>query len=647
MAETGRAVTAVGDEPPRSTGGAETGPVRASPGRRVVEVLLVLLAALLAVYQTRERDFWFHLAAGRSIVEHGLPATERWCRAAFGQWPWLGEWLYHVALYGVRELWGDAGVGLWRAIWSGLAMALVLALARLNRVGIGTVALLTPLTLAIVRSRMAARPEQVSMALLLLFLFVFEHARRTGRDRTAWLAPVQVVWANLHPSWILGPLVGGAYALLGVWSRAAGARRLTLRPALIALALYAAGGLTPQPLDTLSLRLVRDVRADPMMLTIEELRSWNWAEDRTEAFTAFVALAVVAAALGGVRAWRASPPLVLSGILGLAAGLASLRFRALGTLVALPSIGAALRGAVPDRAGASAGPGRSAVARAAAILPGVLAAVAAVAGVVWLVADAKYYPPGAAPLYDSVPVRAVALADSLGLDGPVLNTTEYGGYILWARGERHVPIQDTRHLGSAEFRSRFVRARLDPAALDTLLHDWDFTYAVLEPPMDPLDRLAGMLFRRPDWALIFVDAAGLLYVRRHRYPALAAARAYRLLSPDYTDLGVLATRAQTDTALGRALEAELERARAESGRDARASLWLGLLALSRGQARQALDRFDRVERLAPVTPGLALRQALAHELLGDVAGARRAYLRALRDTADAGLARSALQRLGR
>ena len=50
----------------------------ASRGRRVVEVLLVLAAALLAVYRTRERDFWFHLAAGRSIVEHGLPTTERW-----------------------------------------------------------------------------------------------------------------------------------------------------------------------------------------------------------------------------------------------------------------------------------------------------------------------------------------------------------------------------------------------------------------------------------------------------------------------------------------------------------------------------------------------------------------------------------------
>jgi tetratricopeptide (TPR) repeat protein len=241
----------------------------------------------------------------------------------------------------------------------------------------------------------------------------------------------------------------------------------------------------------------------------------------------------------------------------------------------------------------------------------------------------------------------VALADSLGLEGPVLNTTEYGGYILWVRGERHLPIQDTRHLGSNEFRSRFVRARLDPAALDSLLADWGFTHAILEPPMDPLDHLAGQLFRRPDWALVFADDAGLLYVRRDRYPAVSAARTYRFLDPDYAGLGAVAMRAQQDTALARGLTLELERARRESAWNARASLWLGLLALSRGQPRDALVQFDRVERLAPVTPGLALRQALAHEQLGDVAGARRAYRRALRDTTDAVAARAALDRLGR
>jgi tetratricopeptide (TPR) repeat protein len=615
----------------------------ASRDRWAVEALLVLAAALLAVYRTRERDFWFHLAAGRSIVEHGLPATERWCLAAFGQWPWLGEWLYHVALFAVRGAGGDLGVALWRAAWSGLALALALALARAVRADLWAVALLSPLVLAVARSRLAARPEQVSVALVLLFLLAFERARRGGRDRTAWLLPVGIAWANLHPGWFLGPLIAALHAAFAALDRAN--RRRALRWGLLALALYAAGAVTPRPLDTLSLRLVRDVGADPMVGTIEELRPWQWPEDRTQPYTGLVLLALAGAALGARRAWRASGPLTLATLAGLGAGCLSYRFRALGAVAALPLLATALAPAWPWTSSLRGG---SDVARdfARRLAPAVLV-LAALAGGAWLLADAKYFPPGVTPLYDSVPMRAVALADSLGLDGPVLDTPWYGGYILWARGERHLPLQDTRNLGSAAFRSRFVRARLDPAALDSLIAEWGFTHAVLEPPMDPLDQLARQLFHRPDWALVFADDAGLLFVRRDLYPAIAAARAYRLMTPDYSELGALAARALADPELRRGLVAELERARRESPWDARASLWLGLMALAGGQPHEALAHFDRVERLAPVTPGLALRQGLAYEQVGDAAGARRAYRRALRDTADAADARAALGRLGR
>ena len=613
----------------------------ASRGRRVAEALLVLAAALLAVYRAREDDFWFHLAAGRSIVEHGIPATERWCLAALGQWPWLGEWLYHVALYAVRTCGGDVGVALWRAAWSGLALALALALVRVLRADLRAAALVAPLVLAVVRARLTARPEQVTVALVLLFLLAFESARRGGRDRTAWLLPVGIAWANLHPGWVLGPLVAALHAAFSALDRSNRGR--ALRWALLAVALYAAGAVTPRPLDTLSLRLVRDAGADPMVGTIEELRPWQWPEDRTQPYTGLALLGLAAAALGARRAWRASGPLTLVTLAGLAAGAASYRFRALGAIVALPLLASALGSTRPGATGPRAGKAARGAARRLAPAALVLAALA---GGAWLVQEAKYFPPGVTPIYDAVPVRAVALADSLGLDGPVLDTPWYGGYILWVRGESHLPLQDARNLGSAALRSRLVRARLDPAALDSLLADWRFSHAILEPPGNPLDHLAGQLFHRPDWALVFADDAGLLFVRRDLYPAAAAARGYRLMSPDYAELGVMATRAQSDSALGRELTAELERASRESPWNARASLWLGLLALADGRPREALRHLDHVERLAPVTPGLALRQGLAHERLKDAEGARRAYRRALRDTADAAEARAALERLG-
>ncbi len=636
----------------RREGGAASAPPVPHTGRAwpAFAAILVVVAALLALYRTREGDYWFHLAAGRDILRHGLPHAERWCLAAWGQWPWLGEWLYHVALYATRALGGDWGVGLWRAAWSALAVGLALALARRTstagdaHAGPGAAALVTLLVLATIRERLVARPEQVTVGLLLLFLLVFERARRAAPDRTPWLVPVQILWANLHPGWILGPLVALLYAGAQAFARGA-ARGRAWRWALLALGLYAAGGVTPRPLDTLSLRLMRDVRADPMMATIDELRPWRWAEDRTRPYTALLALAAAAAVVGGRRAWRASPPLALAARGALAAGVTSLRFRAAGALLALPVIAAAL-----SPAGGRAPQGAPAPARTRPSLAGsariALAVLAAGAGIAWLVADAKYCPPGVGPIMDSVPERAAALADSLHLEGPVLNTPWYGGYLLWARGPQHPPLQDSRFLGSAEFRSRFVRARFDPAAFDSLLSEWPFTHAILEPPMTVGDRLAAQLFHRPEWALVYADDPGLLFVRRDQDSAWVAAHAYHVLSPDYGELSALAARAQSDTALARLLTSELERARAASPWNARASLWLGLLALARGQARIALGYLDHVEAIAPATAGVALRQGYAHELLGETEAARRDYRRALRDTSDAPVARDALSRLG-
>jgi hypothetical protein len=244
-----------------------------------------------------------------------------------------------------------------------------------------------------------------------------------------------------------------------------------------------------------------------------------------------------------------------------------------------------------------------------------------------------------------VPERAVALADSLDLEGAVLNTSWYGGYILWVRGESHPPLVDTRNLGDPSFRMLLRRASNDSAAFDTLLRAWNFTHAIVQPPGQPDDGLAMQLSRRPDWSLIAADDVGMLYVRRGAYPRVAEERGYRWLTPDYQRLGTLAARSMTDPRLERELVAELERARASSPFDSRATFWLGLLDLAHGDARAACDRFGEVERQAPLTPGLALRLGMAREALGDVAGARAAYRRALREPPDAPAARGALERL--
>jgi hypothetical protein len=595
---------------------------------------IALIAALLAVYRSADPDFWFHLAAGRSIVTNGLPRREAWCLAAWGDTPWIPEWIFHVALYLARRWGGDAAIALWRAALAGGAVLLTLRLARVVGGYAWPALLVAPLALAVQRPRMVARGEQWMAVLLLVSLLSFERARRGARDRTAWLLPLQVLWANAHPSWILGPAVAALYAGCEfVQARRAG-RRLdrAWRWALVAAGLIGASALTPDPTITFGepLRLLFDVRGDLMTRSIDELQPWSWGSDRGDPFTAFLGLCLLAGAIGGPRAFRSSPPLLIMAVATLAMALGANRFRPLPTLVAWPVLVVALR---PD------------LARGRGLLAGAAACGAALAGVFFLARDRSGAEPGVSPQWRAFPVEAVALADSLELEGPVLNTFEYGGYILWARGERHPPLVDGRARGSPAFRSRFAHAMSDSAAHDTLLSMWPFTHAIVRPPRAREDYLAVGLSRRPDWALIFADDAASLFVERSRTGALAERLAYRWWTPDYPVLARLCYQARSDSALARSFEAELQRARVESPWHGRASYWLGMLRLTLGRPRETLVLLDEAERIRPTLPGLSLARGIAWGMLGDGAASRGWLERAVREPESALKARELLREM--
>ena len=618
-------------------------------------VALVALAGLAALYRSDDHDYWFHLAAGRSIVEDGLPTRETWCLAARGQAPWLSEWLFHVLLYGLRLLGGDLGVALWRAAWTAGAMAIVVRLVQTLGAGSWSAVLLAPLVLAVSRDRFQPRPEQIFLVLVLFGILRFESARRSGRDGTRWLIPAQALWANLQGSWVFGPVVAWTYALAETWRSPWGAwmarraARRTLAPveetsvatpgpppflrvrnwAALGLVLWAASAVVPLPLETLArpFRFLSDVAVDPLTGSIEELRAWSWTQDRREPFTLLLALSLFAAIVGGRRVWRISPALALlwAGTLGL--GVLGFRFRGLAAWIAFAPLAVALT------------PARPSWLERLRPLP---SALAGAAGAIWL-ATAPQFVFGVAPRMFAVPVRATAFADSVGIDGPVLNTFHYGGYILWARGEQHPPLIDGRGRGSRELRRLFSQAHADPVALDSLLEAWNFTHAIVQPPQHENDRLAINLSRRLEWALVFADDAGLLYVRWSRHPELARARAYRYFTPDFLAMTQMSARSLADSGLRRLLEDELLRARAESPYHSRASMWLGLLALGKREGAAAVKYLEETERLAPATRGLALRQGMAYEMAGDSARARRAYRRALRDPDEAPMAEAMLE----
>src|SRR5712692_5609454 len=78
---------------------------------------LFVLVAIAAVTPIRSYDYFWHLAAGRWIVEHRALPIHDPLTVASAKTPWInGEWLYEVIAYGLRRIDGDQGMSVWNAL---------------------------------------------------------------------------------------------------------------------------------------------------------------------------------------------------------------------------------------------------------------------------------------------------------------------------------------------------------------------------------------------------------------------------------------------------------------------------------------------------------------------------------------------------
>ncbi|MDX6572887.1 MAG: hypothetical protein QOC86_2043, partial [Gaiellales bacterium] len=93
-----------------------------------------LALGLLSLAPLRIRaDTWFDLAAGRDIVEHGLPHSDRLMALTAGR-PWQDQqWLAHLTSYGLFDLGGLPLVSLVDA--GCLVLALSIAIVAAHRAG--------------------------------------------------------------------------------------------------------------------------------------------------------------------------------------------------------------------------------------------------------------------------------------------------------------------------------------------------------------------------------------------------------------------------------------------------------------------------------------------------------------------------------
>lgn len=213
---------------------------------RAPSLYAIGLAAILAGIFFRsltvpiDPDLWWHLSTGSAILEQGaVPDRDSMSFTFHGQ-PWVAQsWLADVATelgYRCGGLWL---IYAWYAAATALAFLLVHARMRLRAVPHAlALSLLVAAALASATS-WGPRVQIASLVLTASFLLLLDRYASTGAARElALLAPLMILWTNLHGAFVLG------IALLAIECAAALLERERDRARALAITLAACLGTT-------------------------------------------------------------------------------------------------------------------------------------------------------------------------------------------------------------------------------------------------------------------------------------------------------------------------------------------------------------------------------------------------------------------
>lgn len=166
-------------------------------------VASALLAAIISFRPFRESDLFWHLALGRAVVrEHARVVTEPYALEVFPAKCVAPEWLWDVIVYGAYRSFGYTAIAVVvLIIAAAIGAALPYALGTTNRAALVSAGFLG---LALALARIRERPETLATLLLVATMIV---ARTSTRHRYTLLVAIAVAWAQVHPTFVLAPVV--------------------------------------------------------------------------------------------------------------------------------------------------------------------------------------------------------------------------------------------------------------------------------------------------------------------------------------------------------------------------------------------------------------------------------------------------------
>lgn len=471
---------------------------------RAASIIIFLLLFMLATRIPVDTDTWWHIRSGEYTLTNGMIYADPFSHTMQGQ-PWINHsWGAQIVLFGAWHGLGNAGLALYTSILATVGMYFIYRMCAGNVYLRGFALILGAATAAVFWS---PRPQMFSFALSAALLYILYLYRHRQADRL-WLIPLLLlVWGNLHAGFSIGYiLLGGVIAgeslgnlLAPQAEKAMGWPRLRK---LVLVSGVAVGALVINPygLQLYSVPFAT-VNIGALQNFIQEWNSPNFHERQTWPFIAL--LIGLLGAVGASRLRLSWTSFVLaSGTLFMA--LTAGRNIAVFAVVATPIFSAHLDAVLHEKGWilhpvqrVTAGMARLNLALIAVIALVVLVSVLSVMDVEAVeMAQSEY-----------LPLAAVAYLNRAQPPGPIFNSYNWGGYLIFTAPDYPVYVDGRTDLYGDAFLTRWYATAIGAAGWRDALSGINLVL------VEAGSGLALNLSEEPDWSQAYADDLAVLFTR--------------------------------------------------------------------------------------------------------------------------------------
>ena len=496
---------------------------------RILVIAGLLVVAVFGFRTISNADFWTHLATGRWIAGHGIPRVDTLSYTAQGQ-PWINvSWLYDRALFTLWSLGGAVGVTVVHVLAVLAAFALLLPVVK-EWAGGSSKALALALCAWILAPRFVIGPNLIALLFAAVFLFVLSRSRSLTTTFVV-LLPIQVLWANMHASFLLGPAICAAFVAEDVLRRK-GSGPESAEPAGSngsGLLILTGLALLLTLVNPYHIRVYRQVLGAFGIFSVMEAREWispfSSQFNISIAARHVVTLALLVGA-GGLVTERRRLPFAMTAlaVAGAFFVVFSLWYADFFAVLAFPFIALSIH-ALGESVRTVSRKLLNAEAPALPVAGGVLAAAVVLLSLGTVTTNAFYVASGSASSFgcgvesDLFPSAAASVLERAGFPDRAFNLPSDGGFLLWKTPARQIFIDNRPGVYGADTFNLGGRclAGVDEA-WEELEEKWSVRAAVFNCTVPGATHTIRTLLLGRRWRLVYFDGTSVVLVRSSVVP---------------------------------------------------------------------------------------------------------------------------------